>query len=82
MIKLKYILLFFLALLVVLAVVGIGAGMVIDPTTKSGLANIKFLVGGFGVMIFIVAYCCINFNYFRICLLFLYQVFQIMFLDP
>ena len=53
MIKLKYI----LALLFIFSFVGCSGNSgnwgwyVIDPTTKSGLANIKFLVGGFGATI-------------------------------
>ena len=54
---------------------------VIDPTTKSGLANIKFLIGGFGATILlsiiaafisIILECCSHrlflltpINYFR-----------------
>ncbi len=53
MIKLKYI----LVLLFIFSFVGCSGNSgnwgwyVIDPTTKSGLANIKFLVGGFGATI-------------------------------
>ena len=68
MIKLKYI----LALLFIFSFVGCSGNSgnwgwyVIDPTTKSGLANIKFLVGGFGSTILLSLIAAFNFNYFRI----------------
>ena len=53
MIKLKYILaLFFIfSLASCSGNSGNWGWYVIDPTTKSGLANIKFLIGGFGATI-------------------------------